>query len=83
MNTYQITPIGHVISPYKEKFAVPRQPGLIQDGDGQLVLYSPYNHVDTVRGLEQFSHLWLLFIFHKTAQHGWHPLVRPPRLGGN
>lgn len=83
MNTYQITPIGHVISPYKEKFAVPRQPGLIQDGDGQLVLYSPYNHVDTVRGLEQFSHLWLLFIFHQTAQHGWHPLVRPPRLGGN
>lgn len=83
MNTYQITPIGHIQSPYKEKFAVPRQPGLIQDGGGQLILHAPYNHPDTVRGLAQFSHLWLLFIFHQTAQKGWHSLVRPPRLGGN
>ncbi|HEJ9662139.1 TPA: tRNA (N6-threonylcarbamoyladenosine(37)-N6)-methyltransferase TrmO [Proteus mirabilis] len=83
MNSYQITSIGHIISPYKEKFAVPRQPGLVQDGVGQLILHTPYNHPDAVRGLEQFSHLWLLFIFHQTAQQGWHPLVRPPRLGGN
>ncbi|MEQ4924988.1 tRNA (N6-threonylcarbamoyladenosine(37)-N6)-methyltransferase TrmO [Proteus hauseri] len=83
MNPLQITPIGHIVSPYKEKFAVPRQPGLIQDGGGQLIFHSPYNHPDAVRGLEQFSHLWLLFIFHQTAQQGWHPLVRPPRLGGN
>ncbi|OAT45298.1 tRNA (N6-threonylcarbamoyladenosine(37)-N6)-methyltransferase TrmO [Proteus hauseri] len=83
MNSLQITPIGHIVSPYKEKFAVPRQPGLIQDGGGQLIFHSPYNNPDAVRGLEQFSHLWLLFIFHQTAQHGWHPLVRPPRLGGN
>ena len=83
MNSLQITPIGHIASPYKEKFAVPRQPGLIQDGGGQLIFHAPYNHPDAVRGLEQFSHLWLLFIFHQTAQQGWHPLVRPPRLGGN
>lgn len=78
-----MNPIGHITSPYKEKFAVPRQPGLVQDGGGQLILHPPYNHPDTVRGLEQFSHLWLLFVFHQTAQQGWHPLVRPPRLGGN
>ncbi len=70
MNSYQITSIGHIISPYKEKFAVPRQPGLVQDGVGQLILHTPYNHPDAVRGLEQFSHLWLLFIFHQTAQQG-------------
>ena len=83
MNTYQMNPIGYISSPYKEKFAVPRQPGLVQDGGGQLILHTPYNHPDAVRGLEQFSHLWLLFVFHQTAQQGWHPLVRPPRLGGN
>lgn len=83
MNTYTMMPIGHIASPYKEKFAVPRQPGLIQDGGGQLILHPPYNAPDAVRGLEQFSHLWLLFIFHQTAQQGWHALVRPPRLGGN
>lgn len=83
MNTYQMNPIGYISSPYKEKFAVPRQPGLVQDGGGQLILHTPYNHPDAVRGLEQFSHLWLLFVFHQTVQQGWHPLVRPPRLGGN
>lgn len=83
MNTYQMNPIGYISSPYKEKFAVPRQPGLIQDGGGQLILHTPYNPPDAVRGLEQFSHLWLIFVFHQTAQQGWRPLVRPPRLGGN
>lgn len=82
MNTYQMNPIGHISSPYKEKFAVPRQPGLIQDGGYQLILHAPYNHPDAVRGLEQFSHLWLIFVFHQTAQQGWHPLVRPQGLVG-
>ncbi len=75
--------IGVIESPYKEKFAIPRQPGLIDDGQGYLRLFPPYNHPDAVRGLEQFSHIWLIFIFHQTMTEGWRPLVRPPRLGGN
>ena len=83
MNNFQFNPIGVIESPYKEKFAIPRQPGLIEDGHGYLRLFPPYNHPDALCGLEQFSHIWLIFIFHQTMQAGWRPLVRPPRLGGN
>ncbi|AKH62672.1 MULTISPECIES: tRNA (N6-threonylcarbamoyladenosine(37)-N6)-methyltransferase TrmO [Photorhabdus] len=83
MTDFNFTQIGVIHSPYKEKFAVPRQPGLIEDGGGQLVLLPPYNQPDAVRGLEQFSHLWVIFIFHQTMDGGWKPMVRPPRLGGN
>lgn len=75
--------IGVIRSPYKEKFAVPRQPGLVKHGGGELHLLAPYNQADAVRGLEAFSHLWILFIFHQTMDGGWRPTVRPPRLGGN
>ncbi|QPR29216.1 tRNA (N6-threonylcarbamoyladenosine(37)-N6)-methyltransferase TrmO [Edwardsiella hoshinae] len=83
MNTFQFTPIGVIHSPYKEKFAIPRQPGLISDGGGELELLPPYNQADTVRGLAEFSHLWVIFVFHQTMAGGWRPTVRPPRLGGN
>lgn len=83
MTEFQFAQIGVIRSPYKEKFAVPRQPGLVKDGGGELRLLAPYNQADAVRGLEAFSHLWLLFVFHQTMEGGWHPTVRPPRLGGN
>lgn len=83
MTDFHFTQIGTLRSPYKEKFAVPRQPGLIADGGGELHLLPPYNQADAVRGLEAFSHIWLLFIFHQTMDGGWRPMVRPPRLGGN
>lgn len=83
MKPFSLTPIGIIRSPWKEKFAVPPQPRLIQDGGGELHLFSPYHHPEAVRGLEGFSHLWLLFIFHQTMESGWRPTVRPPRLGGN
>ncbi|WP_413727762.1 tRNA (N6-threonylcarbamoyladenosine(37)-N6)-methyltransferase TrmO [Sodalis sp. RH19] len=83
MSAYALRQIGVIHSPYKEKFAVPRQPGLVPDGTGELRLLAPYNQPDAVRGLEAFSHIWLLFIFHQTMEQGWHPTVRPPRLGGN
>lgn len=83
MTDFQFAQIGTIHSPYKEKFAVPRQPGLITDGGGELHLLPPYNQRDAVRGLEGFSHIWLLFIFHQTMKGGWRPMVRPPRLGGN
>ncbi|YCI80898.1 tRNA (N6-threonylcarbamoyladenosine(37)-N6)-methyltransferase TrmO [Enterobacteriaceae bacterium] len=83
MTAFSIEQIGVIRSPYKEKFAVPRQPGLVKDGGGELQLLPPYNQPDALRGLENFSHLWLLFVFHQTMEGGWRPTVRPPRLGGN
>ena len=80
---YQIEPIGIVRSPYKEKFAVPRQPGLVPSARSEIVLQGEANAIEAVRGLEQFSHLWLLFLFDQNLEAGWRPTVRPPRLGGN
>lgn len=83
MNEFVVNQIGTIRSPYKEKFAVPRQPGLVADGGGELLLLPPYNQAETVRGLSEFSHLWVMFVFHQTMEGGWRPTVRPPRLGGN
>jgi len=83
MSAFQFEQIGVIRSPYKEKFAVPRQPGLVKSAGGELHLLAPYNHAEAVRGLETFSHLWIVFVFHQTMEGGWRPTVRPPRLGGN
>ncbi|WP_449556346.1 tRNA (N6-threonylcarbamoyladenosine(37)-N6)-methyltransferase TrmO [Huaxiibacter chinensis] len=83
MSGFQFEQIGVIHSPYKEKFAVPRQPGLVKSAGGELHLTAPYNQADAVRGLEAFSHLWVIFVFHQTMEGGWRPTVRPPRLGGN
>lgn len=80
---FTFNPVGIVHSPYKEKFSVPRQPGLVPAAEATLELYPPYNQPDAVRGLEGYSHLWLVFVFHQTMEKGWRPTVRPPRLGGN
>ncbi|WP_178384392.1 TrmO family methyltransferase domain-containing protein, partial [Mannheimia haemolytica] len=79
----QLNPIGFVESPYDEKFSVPRQPNLVAEGKGILRLIPPYNTPDAVRGLEKFSHIWLIFQFHHIPEREWHATVRPPRLGGN
>lgn len=78
-----LDPIGIVRSCFGEKFATPRQPGLCPSAWGELVLHPPYRSREAVRGLEAFSHLWLIFGFHETVAQGWSPTVRPPRLGGN
>lgn len=80
---HQISPIGVIRSPYKEKFAIPRQPQLVSAGTGELHLLPPYHQAEMVRGLSQFSHIWVLFLFHQNLAQGWRPTVRPPRLGGN
>jgi len=77
-----ITPIGHIRSPFKQKFAIPRQPGLVKAARGEVVLTRDAADANCLRGIEQFSHLWLLFHFHETADKGWSPTVQPPRLGG-
>ena len=79
----QINPIGIIHSGYKEKFGIPRQPGLAKSMLSKLELYPDYATEEIVRGLEECSHIWLVFIFSACVGKGWHPTVRPPRLGGN
>ncbi len=81
--SFNFSAIGIVQSPYKEKFAIPRQPGLVSAASGTISLINEANNEEMVRGLTDFSHIWVLFVFHQTAKNGWKPLVRPPRLGGN
>jgi tRNA-Thr(GGU) m(6)t(6)A37 methyltransferase TsaA len=80
---FTFSAIGMVRSPYPEKFAVPRQPGLVTAAQAQLVLTGDCNREEILRGIEGFSHLWLTFVFHQVMDQGWKPTVRPPRLGGN
>lgn len=80
---YQFNAVGYIQSPYREKFAIPRQPGLVSSAQGRLVLTGDCNRQECIAGLEAFSHIWLQFVFHATAEQGWKPKVRPPRLGGN
>lgn len=80
--TNQIRAVAYCRTPYKQKFGIPRQPGLV-NAKGYVELTAEFNHIDTVRGLEQYSHLWLLFCFHENLAQGWKTTVRPPRLGGN
>lgn len=74
--------IGLVRSPYREKFGIPRQPGLV-DVECNLDLLPGFDVPTMVDGLDGFSHLWLTFVFHACVEQGWKPRVRPPRLGGN
>ncbi len=75
-------PIAHIRSPYAEKFGVPRQGNLAPHVISEIIFEPPYRNADCVRGLEAFSHLWLIWKFHRNGEE-WHPTVRPPRLGGN
>lgn len=79
----EIRPIARVRSCFGSKFAVPRQPGLCPSAWGELVFEPEFRQPEALRGIEGFSHLWLIFGFHLTADGGWSPTVRPPRLGGN
>ncbi len=78
-----ISPIGVVRSCFGGKFGVPRQPGLCPSAWGELVFHEAYRSPEAIRGIEGFSHVWLIFGFHETVDQGWKPTVRPPRLGGN
>lgn len=80
---YSVSPIGFVRSCFKEKFAIPRQPQLAPAARGVLELVAPFDSGDAVQGLEQVSHVWLLFLFHQALEDRPRLKVRPPRLGGN
>lgn len=80
---YTVTPVGFVRSCFKEKFAIPRQPQLAPAARGVVELVAPFDQGDAVQGLEQVSHVWLLFVFHQALEDKPRLKVRPPRLGGN
>lgn len=75
--------IGLVHSCFKEKFGIPRQPGLAPLARAQIELLPPYNEPSTFDGLEGCTHLWVQFVFHANKREEWKPKVKPPRLGGN
>lgn len=82
-DTYTLQPIAVVKSPYKEKFGIPRQPGLADTVVSTITLLPNYSSEESIRGLQDCSHIWLIFIFSECVDKGWKPTVRPPRLGGN
>ena len=79
---WQMAQIGVVHSCYGEKFGIPRQPGLVRSALAEIELLPPWNRQEMVKGLEEFSHIWVVFVFHAALAAGWKATVRPPRLGG-
>ena len=79
----EMTPIAHIKSDFSEKFGIPRQSGLVEELTAEVVFEPEYRVPEALRGLEGFSHLWLIWEFSKARREGWSPTVRPPRLGGN
>lgn len=81
--TYPIEPVAHIRTPFLEKFGIPRQSGLVDEVEGIIVFEPKYRNPDALRGIEAFSHLWLVWGFSEARTGGFVPVVRPPRLGGN
>lgn len=81
----QIKPVAYYEGPFGSKFGIPRQSSLASGIRGRIVFTKPFQVPEALRGLEQFSHIWLLWGFsaNKAAKGEWQPTVRPPRLGGN
>ena len=75
--------IAHIRNDFKEKFGIPRQSGLVKGTRAAIVFEEEYRNPDALRGIEGFSHLWLIWSFSKAQRDTWSPTVRPPRLGGN
>ena len=75
--------IAHIYTDFKTKFGLPRQSGLIDAVKGKIVFEPEYRNKDAFRGLEDFSHIWLIWQFSEAIRENWSPTVRPPKLGGN
>jgi len=80
--SYEISPVAFIHSCFKQKFTIPRQPGLVKQAKAELVFLSEYSQEESLRGIENFSHLWIVFIFHQSIRKNKKTTVRPPRLGG-
>lgn len=75
--------IARIYTDFREKFGIPRQSGLAKDTVGRIVFEPEYRVPEALRGIEEYSHLWLIWNFSEAEREGWSPTVRPPRLGGN
>jgi tRNA (adenine37-N6)-methyltransferase len=83
LDDFTFTPIGLIHSCFREKFGIPRQAGLVPEAQALLEILPPFDQPDAFRGLEGFSHIWIVFVFHQCCNRSWKATVRPPRLGGN
>ena len=79
----KIEPIAHIRTDFCDKFGIPRQAGRVACAEGKIVFVPKYRNPDALRGIEGFSHLWLLWEFSAARRETWSPTVRPPRLGGD
>ena len=83
MEQIQIGVIARMHSDFATKFGIPRQSGLVEELRSTIVFEPEYRNSDALRGIEDFSHLWIIWQFSEAVRQGWSPTVRPPRLGGN
>ena len=83
MEELTFRPIAHVRSDFATKFAIPRQSGIVEELTAEIVFEPEFRSPECLRGIEGYSHLWLLWNFSANREEGWNPTVRPPRLGGN
>lgn len=75
--------IAHIHTDFTSKFGIPRQSGLVDELEATIIFEPEYRNPDALRGIEEYSHLWLIWEFSECADKDWSPTVRPPRLGGN
>ena len=83
MNEFVMRPIAHIRSDFPSKFGIPRQSGLVETLKATVVFEPTYRNADALRGLDGYSHIWLIWQFSEAVRDEWSPTVRPPRLGGN
>ncbi len=80
---FTVKPIAHIKSDFSSKFGIPRQSGLVDELEAEIIFEPEYRNPDALRGIEGYSHIWILWQFSECADKEWSPTVRPPRLGGN
>ena len=83
MDTVQIQIVARMHSDFPSKFGIPRQSGLVEELKSFVVFEPEFRNPEALRGIEEYSHLWLIWQFSQAVRDGWSPTVRPPRLGGN
>lgn len=79
----ELKTIARIRTPFPTKFGIPRQSGILHTLESRIVFEKEYRNRDALRGIEEFSHLWLIWLFSESVREEWSPTVRPPRLGGN
>lgn len=83
MSGYTLKTIARIRSDFPTKFGIPRQAGIVSELESLIVFETEYRNDEALRGIEDFSHLWLIWQFSENVREDWSPTVRPPRLGGN